>query len=151
MKIVVIWSVAQLVTTVIFFLAWDKSRVTRVTRDNSWNSTQKMKAYISRVQCITQSDCFARGCLINFWTRLNIKIGLVQKVYEWPGWYFAKMILQSGDHFGQGTAWSLIHFLNYASFDIQPSLLTYETPSISWTKLRSTVLQSQHIFFCLKI
>ena len=38
-KIVVIWSVAQLVTTVIFFLAWDKSRVTRVTRDNSWNST----------------------------------------------------------------------------------------------------------------
>ena len=39
-KIVVILSVAQLVTTVIFFPAWDKSRV---KWDNSQNSTQKMR------------------------------------------------------------------------------------------------------------
>ena len=38
--IVVILSVSQLVTTVIFFSAWDKSRV---KRDNSQNSTQKMR------------------------------------------------------------------------------------------------------------
>ena len=39
------------------------------------------------------------------------------------------MILQSGDHFGKRTAWSLIYYLNYAYFDIYPSLLIYETPS----------------------
>ena len=35
------------------------------------------------------------------WTGLNMKIGIVQKVYEWPSWYFAKMILQSGYDFGK--------------------------------------------------
>ena len=39
-KIVVILSVAQLVTTVIFFSTWDKSHV---KWDNSQNSTQKMR------------------------------------------------------------------------------------------------------------
>ena len=70
---------------------------------------------------------------------MNIKIGIVQKVYEGPGWYFAIMILQSGDHFGKRTAWSLIYYLNYAYFDIYPSLLIYETPSnlyiIHWNAL----------------
>ena len=42
-KMVVIVSVAQLVTPVIFFTAWDKSRV---KWDNSWNSTQKMRTFI---------------------------------------------------------------------------------------------------------
>ena len=37
--IVVILSVAQLVTTIIFFSAWDKSRFKWY---NSWNSTEKM-------------------------------------------------------------------------------------------------------------
>ena len=32
-------------------------------------------------------------------------------------------------HFGKRTVRLLIYYLNYASFDIQPSLLTYETPS----------------------
>ena len=41
-KIVVILSVAQLVTTVIFFSAWDKSHV---KWDNSQNSTQKMRTF----------------------------------------------------------------------------------------------------------
>ena len=35
----------------------------------------------------------------------------------------------SYNHFGKRTAWSLICFLNYPYFDIQPSLLTFETPS----------------------
>ena len=43
-KIVVILSVAQLLTTVIVFSAWDKSRV---KWDNSQNSTQKMRTYIA--------------------------------------------------------------------------------------------------------
>jgi hypothetical protein len=59
-----------------------------------------------------------RGCLKSKYTGLNIKIGIVQKAYEQPGWYFAKMILQLGDHFGKKTAWSLLYFLNYAYFDI---------------------------------
>ena len=42
-KIVVILSVAQLVTTVIFFSTWDKSRI---KWDNSWNSTQKMRTLV---------------------------------------------------------------------------------------------------------
>ena len=44
-----------------------------------------------------------RGCLIIIWTGLisKIKKGIVQKVYEWPSWYFAKMILLLGDHFGK--------------------------------------------------
>ena len=49
---------------------------------------------------------------------LNIKICLVQKVYEWSNCSFAKMIFQWGDLFGKRTAWSLIHFLNYVYFDI---------------------------------
>ena len=36
----------------------------------------------------------SRGWCIKFATGLNIIISLVQKVYEWPGCYFAKMILQ---------------------------------------------------------
>ena len=38
-----------------------------------------------------------RGCPKIIFTRLNIKIDIAQKVYEWPGWYF-----------GKKTAWSLI-------------------------------------------
>ena len=40
-----------------------------------------------------------RGWCIKFVTGLNIIIGIVQKVYQWPGCYFAKMILQWENHF----------------------------------------------------
>ena len=63
----------------------------------------------------------SRWCLIIIWTGLNFKIGIVQKVYEWPSWYFAKMILKSGDHFGKRTAWSFLYLLNYVYSDIYPS------------------------------
>ena len=59
-----------------------------------------------------------RGCLIKKWTGLNIKIDLVQKVYEWWSCSFAKMIVPSGTQVGKRTASSLIYFLNYAYFDI---------------------------------
>ena len=59
-------------------------------------------------------DLLIRGCSIIVWTGLNIKIDIVQKVYEWPSWYFTKMIFQSWDHFGKMTARSLVYFLNYA-------------------------------------
>ena len=71
-----------------------------------------------------------RGCPMIIWTGLNIKIGIVQKVYEWSSCPFAKMISRLENHYGKIPAWSLIYFLNYAYFDIQPSLLTFETPSI---------------------
>ena len=38
----------------------------------------------------------SRRCLIIIWTALNIKIGIVQKVYEWSNWPFAKMVVQWG-------------------------------------------------------
>ena len=49
----------------------------------------------------------------------NLRIGIVQKAFERPGWFFfAKMILPIGDHFGKRTAWLLMYFLNYAYYDI---------------------------------
>ena len=35
-----------------------------------------------------------RGCLIIIWTGLNIKIGIVQKVNEWPSCPFAKILFE---------------------------------------------------------
>ena len=46
---------AQLVTTVIFFSAWDRSRV---NWDNSQNSTQKMRTFTLSVETLTQT----KGC-----------------------------------------------------------------------------------------
>ena len=43
-----------------------------------------------------------RGWCIKFATGLNIIIGIVQKVYEWPGCYFAKMILLWGIIWAKG-------------------------------------------------
>jgi len=40
-------------------------------------------------------DCLSNCWCIKFATGLNIIIAIVQKVYEWPGWYFAKLILLS--------------------------------------------------------
>ena len=40
-----------------------------------------------------KSICSHRGFLIIIWTGIYIKIGIVQKEYEWPSWYFAKMVL----------------------------------------------------------
>ena len=49
---------------------------------------------------------------------LNIKKVIVQKVYEWPGWYFAKMMPPLGDHFDKRTTLSVLYFLHYAYFYI---------------------------------
>ena len=46
------------------------------------------------------------------------QIVLAQKVYEWPGCSFAKMMYSEGDPFGKRIAWSLLYFLNYAYYDI---------------------------------
>ena len=60
-KIVVILSVAQLVTTVVFFSAWDKSRV---KWNNSRNSTHKMKTQVgSTIDCFEPIFRF----LMQFW------------------------------------------------------------------------------------
>ena len=44
------------------------------------------------------------------------------------------------NHFGKIPAWSLIYFLNYACFDIQPSPNNYETPSIKHSLTTHSVL-----------
>ena len=65
----------------------------------------------------------SRGWCIKFATGLNIIISLVQKVYEWPGWFLPKWFsnaLQWGDHFDKRTAWFFICFLNYVYYDISP-------------------------------
>ena len=45
-----------------------------------------------------------RGWFPKFATVLHTIIGKIQKLYEWPGCYFAKMILPWGDHFDKRTA-----------------------------------------------
>ena len=62
-----------------------------------------------------------RGCLKIIWTGLNIKIGIVQKVYV----TVIKLSFCQNDpqlrlekNFGKITAWSLIYFLRYAYFDV---------------------------------
>ena len=59
-----------------------------------------------------------KGWCDEFDSRLNIIIGIVQKVYEWPSCHFTKLIPLWVHHFGKRTAWSLIYFLNYAYYDI---------------------------------
>ena len=55
-----------------------------------------MYTWLQSCQKQKESGWANRGCPIIIWTGLNIKTGIVQKVYEWPNWSFAKMILQSG-------------------------------------------------------
>ena len=63
---------------------------------------------------------------------------------------FAKMIPRLKNHFGKIPAWSLIYFLNYACFDIQPSPNNYGTPSICPSRfflLLATLQPSIHICY----
>ena len=62
-KIVVILSVAHLVTTFIFFSAWDKSRV---KRDNFQNSTQKMRTFQSQAECKMHVSADHEGRKLNY-------------------------------------------------------------------------------------
>ena len=70
-----------------------------------------------------------RGCFPKFANGLNNKIGIFQKVYVWPSCSFVKMISWWENHFGKRTAESLIYFLNYAYFDMEPIRKFWETPS----------------------
>ena len=47
-----------------------------------------------------------RGWSLNIRTNLNIQTSIAQKlgIYKWTGWYFAKLIIIIGDHFGKRTA-----------------------------------------------
>ena len=69
-KIVVILSVAQLATAVIFFSAWDKSCD---KRDNSLNSTQKTRIliYFGKSWCATKKNitwkCQKKICYLLCW------------------------------------------------------------------------------------
>ena len=59
-----------------------------------------------------------RGWFPKFAPGLDIKIGIVQRVYELSSGPFAKKIPQLKNHFEKRTVCSLIYFLNYAYFDI---------------------------------
>ena len=57
-----------------------------------------------------------------------------QSRHSWKSIWVTKLVFCQNDspivgHFGKRTAWSLIYFLNYACFDIQPSPNNYGTPS----------------------
>ena len=57
----------------------------------------------------------AKGWSPKFATGLNIIIGIVEKVSNYP---FAKMIHLGVHHFGKRTVRSLIYFLMYAYYNI---------------------------------
>ena len=59
-----------------------------------------------------------KGWCDEFDSRLNIIIGIFQKVYEWPSCPFTKLIPPWVHHFGKRTVLSLIYFLKYAYYDI---------------------------------
>ena len=48
-----------------------------------------------------------RGWSPKFATGQNVIIDIDQKLYEWPGCSFARMMYSKRDHFGKKTAWSL--------------------------------------------
>ena len=60
----------------------------------------------------------SKGCPKIMFTRLNIIMGIVQKVHEWSSCPFAKMCPPWENHFGKIPVWPPIYFLNYAYFDI---------------------------------
>ena len=65
-----------------------------------------------------QSKNVTRGRCPKFATRLDIKIGIAQKVYELWNCSFAKILPWWDNHFGKRTVSKLIYFLSYAHFDI---------------------------------
>ena len=70
-----------------------------------------------------------RGWGSKFATRLNIKIDIVQKVYEWLSCPFAKMIPPWGNQFDKISDWSQIKLLKYGFFKIYPSRKFASSPS----------------------
>ena len=116
----------------IFYTNVDKSYYTNFLKDHccyriSVNSFLPWIVFRATIQCTIFPH---RGCFPKFVNGLNIKIGIFQKVYEWPSCPFVKMIPWWENHFGKRTAWSLIYFLNYAYFDMEPIRKFWETPSI---------------------
>ena len=85
-------SVAQLVTTFIFFSAWEKSCV---KWDNSRNSSQKMKTYIWPVRnCLTlQKDNFK--IFLTKWRDIPTSIGAVTWVMISNLWITPKTCMQN--------------------------------------------------------
>ena len=82
------------------------------------------------------------GYSYTFWTMLILIFSsvqkvmrhpLVQKVYEWPGCCFAKMILQWGDNFFKRRAWSLISIL----FELWPIMIFSPVPNFGHHPLSS--------------
>ena len=69
-----------------------------------------------------------KGWCDEFDSRLNIIIGIVQKVYEWPSSPFTKLIPLWVHHFGKRIAQSLIYFLNYTYYDISPTVKFIASP-----------------------
>ena len=89
----------------------------------------RSKYFSKQILLFSGAQLKDRGCFPKFANGLNIKIGIVQKVYEWPSCPFVKMIPWLENHFGKRTAWSLLYFLNYAYFNMYPIHTFWETPS----------------------
>ena len=90
-----------------------------------------VKSFLKQVHCLSYVFIPKRNLIFfnlnrdwspKFETGLNIIIGIVQKVKEWPSCPFAKMMYSWGNHLCKRKAWSLVYFLNCAYYDIYPSL-----------------------------
>ena len=73
---------AQLVTTFIFFSAWDKSRV---KWDNSQNSTQKMRTFVHLIQerNYCREDFVVRGVIKDIINEVGIFLKAFQHLSMW--------------------------------------------------------------------
>ena len=76
--------------------SWDKVNV--------WHSIESTNLSFKIFPLQHLASLQLRGWCPKFATGLNIIISIVQTALEWPGCYFAKMILPWGDHFGKKTA-----------------------------------------------
>ena len=90
----------------------------------------------------------SRGCLIIIWTGLDIKIGIVQKVYEWSSCPFAKMIPRLENHFGKILAWSLIYFWTMPILIFSPVQIIMRHPLFAvWVQY----IASNFLVFLIKL
>ena len=91
---------------------WHPLAHPRIQPLNAWlvigwiKATQRINAIVCRhryLSLVISTYFIIRiiGCPIIIWTGLNIKIGIVQKVYKWSSCPFAKMIPRLENHFGK--------------------------------------------------
>ena len=93
---------------------WDNQKLWLLWICKTSREIQKGHVLFSQPCALKSVNLQYKGWRDEFDGRLNIIIGIVQKVYEWPSCLFTKLIPLWLHNYGKRTAWSLIYFLNYA-------------------------------------